>query len=135
MKETHVVAGVIWNAKRSHILLSKRADNAHQGGRWEFPGGKVEQGEVSEKALARELNEELTVKFERCQILHTIKHKYPEKTVLIEFFHVLDVDEVRIHANEGQQWQWVEHQKLGEFEFPEANVEIVQKILVQSAPV
>jgi len=59
-KVIHVAAGVIINSK-GHILIAKRLADSHQGGLWEFPGGKLEAGETAEQALIRELNEELGI--------------------------------------------------------------------------
>ena len=56
-KQIHVAVGVIYNSQ-GQILIARRHDDAHQGGLWEFPGGKVEQGETVCDALARELHEE-----------------------------------------------------------------------------
>ena len=56
----HVAVGVIVDARRQ-ILLTRRPDHVHQGGLWEFPGGKVEAGETLSKALKRELLEELAI--------------------------------------------------------------------------
>ena len=58
MKRIHVAAAVI-RGEDGQILLAKRAEDQHQGGLWEFPGGKVEAGETVQTALARELEEEL----------------------------------------------------------------------------
>ena len=61
MQVVHVAVGVILDAEKN-ILLTRRHDDLHQGGLWEFPGGKVEQGESLDTALARELHEELAIK-------------------------------------------------------------------------
>ena len=58
MKRVHVAAAVI-RGSDDRILIAKRAQDKHQGGLWEFPGGKVEPGERPEAALIRELREEL----------------------------------------------------------------------------
>ena len=60
MKRIHVAAAVIRGID-GRILIARRADTQHQGGLWEFPGGKVEPGEAVEAALARELQEELNI--------------------------------------------------------------------------
>ena len=60
MKRVHVAAAVIRDSS-GKILIARRADTQHQGGLWEFPGGKVEVDESVETALSRELHEELGV--------------------------------------------------------------------------
>ena len=57
----HVAVGVIFNPQQDHILIAKRPQHLHQGGLWEFPGGKVSLGETVEQALKRELYEELGI--------------------------------------------------------------------------
>jgi 8-oxo-dGTP diphosphatase len=64
-----VVAAVIRDAG-GRVLLARRPDHKHQGGRWEFPGGKVEAGESLDAALARELEEELGLIVDRLPPLH-----------------------------------------------------------------
>ncbi len=59
-KYLHVAVGVIEN-NRGQILIAKRPDTVHQGGLWEFPGGKVDAGENCQQALLRELNEFVTI--------------------------------------------------------------------------
>ena len=66
-----VVAAII-RGEDGRICLSKRPDNKHQGGRWEFPGGKLEQGESEVDALRRELKEELNIEFAQAKPYQTI---------------------------------------------------------------
>jgi 8-oxo-dGTP diphosphatase len=62
MAAVHVAVGVVVDDQQ-RILISQRSAQAHQGGLWEFPGGKVESGESVTRALARELREELGISF------------------------------------------------------------------------
>lgn len=123
MKRIHVVAAVI-RGTDGCILIARRADTQHQGGLWEFPGGKVEQGESPEAALARELREELGIEVSHSRPLIKVSHDYPDKQVL------LDVREVSAFSGEprgveGQPLAWVAPRELGQYEFPEANKPIV----------
>lgn len=128
MSVVNVVAGIIWNQDRSQILIAKRPEHLHKGGFWEFPGGKVEQGEAEIEALRRELKEELCVVFTEALFFKNIHFEYPEKTVDLNFYHVHGVIS-EVQANEGQQWCWVELSALSEYTFPEANEPIIEALL------
>ena len=82
-KIVHVAVGVIVDANQ-HILIALRPDNVHQGGLWEFPGGKVERNETVESALDRELFEELGLRVVSCEQLVKIQHDYTDKSVLLD---------------------------------------------------
>ena len=74
-KPIHVAVGVITSTneyQQTQYFLTKRLDNVHQGGKWEFPGGKVEKGETIAQALARELKEEVNIDVFSCQPLTII---------------------------------------------------------------
>ncbi|OUM08873.1 hypothetical protein BW686_02565 [Pseudomonas syringae] len=123
MKRVHVAAAVIRGAD-GKILIARRADSQHQGGLWEFPGGKVEAGETVESALARELQEELGIVVMAARPLIKVSHDYPDKQVL------LDVWEVSAFTGEpqgveGQPLVWVTSRELPDYEFPAANQPIV----------
>lgn len=120
----HVAVAVIRDV-HGRILISRRPDHVHQGGRWEFPGGKVEAGESVLDALKREVREELDIGIQAEEPLIRVPHHYPDKTVL------LDVWDVRVwsgqpHGREGQPVQWVEPQALNDLSFPEANLPIIR---------
>ncbi len=123
-----VVAGVIFDASRERVLLSLRKPDQHQGGLWEFPGGKLEAGEGVVPALARELDEELGIAVletaERC----SLEHAYPDKIVRLRVLDVLAFSgEPR--GREGQELRWVAVQELAEVAFPAANAPIVESLL------
>lgn len=122
-KLIHVAAAVIRD-RRGRILIARRPDDKHQGGLWEFPGGKVEPGEPVADALSRELEEELGIRVTSARPLILIPHHYPDKSVLLD---VWDVDgfEGEAHGAEGQPIEWVSPEALDDFEFPAANVPIL----------
>lgn len=125
-KLVHVAVGVIVNAD-GKILIAKRSLNAHQGGLWEFPGGKVDAGETIEQALVRELYEELAIEVLASQPLIQIRHHYPDKSVLLDV-HKITRFTGEPCGNEGQPIQWVDAKELNNFEFPAANHPIISAI-------
>ena len=126
-KRIHVVAAVIRDSG-DNILIAKRPDHLHQGGLWEFPGGKVDEGEVVRDALARELNEELAIQVEAAEPFMEIRHDYSDKSVFLDIW-VVDQFGGEPVGNEGQQVRWVPRQELRSYDFPEANVAIIDKLL------
>lgn len=134
----HVVAAAIFNA-RGEVLIARRPAHLHQGGLWEFPGGKVEPGETVERALERELHEELGIEVERARPLIRVPHDYPDKRVLLDVWRV-DRFRGEPHGREGQPVAWVAPEALVQYEFPAANLPIVtavrlrQYYLITGAP-
>jgi len=125
-KLVHVAVGVIVNAD-GKILIAKRPLSAHQGGLWEFPGGKVDAGEAIERALVRELHEELAIEVLTSQPLIQIRHHYPDKSVLLDVHKITQFLGAPI-GNEGQPIQWVDAKELNNFAFPAANRPIISAI-------
>ena len=123
----HVVVGVITNDKQQ-VLIAKRADHLHQGGFWEFPGGKVDQGESVEQALKRELEEELGVTVVRSAPLMEVRHDYADKLVLLDVWMVREFDG-HAQGREGQPIKWIPLSQLGAFAFPAANQPIIDRLL------
>jgi 8-oxo-dGTP diphosphatase len=124
VKRVHVAAAVIRGAD-GRILLAQRADQQHQGGLWEFPGGKVEAGETVAAALRRELQEELGINVTSARPLIKVQHDYPDKQVLLDVWEVSAFSGVP-HGAEGQPLAWVAPRQLPEYQFPAANTPIVQ---------
>ena len=122
----HVAVGVI-EGKEGSILLTRRPEHVHQGGKWEFPGGKVESGETVQQALSRELREELNIVPERLSPLIRIPFRYPDKHVLLDVWVVHQFTGTPT-ALEGQPMTWCQREALGELEFPEANRPIIQAL-------
>lgn len=109
------------------LLITQRHAKAHLGGLWEFPGGKREAGETFEACLIREIREELGVEVSVGALFEEIHHDYPEKSVHLKFFicrlvfgepQPLDCAAVR----------WVGQGELDAFEFPAADVQLLEKL-------
>lgn len=123
MKRVHVAAAVIRGVD-GRILIARRPEDKHQGGLWEFPGGKVEEGEGVRAALDRELEEELGIRPQAARPLIQIRHDYPDKQVLLDVWEVSTFSG-EPHGAEGQPLAWVSERQLLEYEFPAANKPIV----------
>jgi 8-oxo-dGTP diphosphatase len=120
----HVAVGVIRDSA-GNILITRRPDHAHQGGLWEFPGGKLEPGETVAEALARELYEEVGIQVERTRPLIEIRHDYGDRQVLLDVWDV-NAYSGQETACEGQAMRWVSPQQLDELHFPAANLPIIR---------
>ncbi len=126
MKRIHVAVGVILN-KDNQILLAKRPAHLHQGGKWEFPGGKVEANETTSEALIRELKEEVNLDINATEPLMTISHDYPDKQVLLDI-HTVKSFSGEAKGLEGQLIEWAELTDIENYDFPEANKQIVDAL-------
>ncbi len=122
-KPLHVVAAVIRGAD-GRIFLAKRPQHISQGGKWEFPGGKVEAGESREAALARELQEEIGIHVTQASPLIQIRHQYIEHLVYLDVWEVTGFTG-EAYGKEGQATQWVAAADLSQFDFPAANQAII----------
>lgn len=125
MAEVHVAVGVILDA-RGRVLLTRRAADAHQGGLWEFPGGKVEAGETPEHTLIRELKEELDIDVtEAClSPLSFASHGYETFHLLMPLF-VCRRWSGAVRAVEAAALAWVRPVKMREYPMPPADEPLV----------
>lgn len=129
MKLVHVAVGVVLRAQR--VFITRRAAAQHQGGFWEFPGGKCEAGESVEQALTRELREEIGIELHCCQPLICIEHDYGDKQVKLDTYLVTDFSG-EPYGREGQPGRWIAVDTLQQYAFPAANVAIIEAL--QSLP-
>ena len=119
-----VVAAVIVGPD-GRILISRRHDHLHQGGLWEFPGGKQEAGETARAALQRELHEELGIEVERARPLIRVLHDYGDRSVQLDVWRVEGFAGTP-HGREGQPLAWVAPGELDAYAFPAANAPILR---------
>ena len=124
----HVAVGLVLDNER--VFVAQRDQNAHQGGLWEFPGGKVDAGEPVEAALSRELNEELGIFVDYAEPVMQIKHDYTDKIVLLDVWQI-----ARYRGEpsgcEGQPVKWLAINELVAEQFPAANQAIVDWLVRQ----
>lgn len=121
----NVAVGVVMRQQR--FFVCRRKSHQHQGGKWEFPGGKIDPGETTEDALRRELKEEIGIDVQSAQPLMDINFSYPDKTVIL---HVSVVNDFtgKEYGAEGQENKWVSFTELTQLDFPAANVQIIDKL-------
>lgn len=122
-----VAVGVIID-DQSRVLVALRPQDKEYSDYWEFPGGKLEAGETSLQALARELEEEVGITPLVATPLIQLTHDYPGKTVLLEVWHVSHF-QGEPRGCEGQQLQWVARGELMSLRLLPANGVIVEAIL------
>ena len=125
----HVAVGVIYNATKDKVLISKRSGGQHLAGCWEFPGGKVEYNEDASSALKRELFEELGITVTKAEAFTSISHDYSDKKVLLDVWKVSEWYG-NPESREKQEICWVRISELNNYEFPDANKHIIQSILL-----
>ena len=105
------------------FLLTRRAEAAHLGGLWEFPGGKVEHGESLEDALVREIREELGCDIGLGPVLLTTRQAYEDLHVELHFFQVTLAGAPVPQL--GQEMQWVPRGQLASLPLPAADADLV----------
>ncbi|WP_081847970.1 8-oxo-dGTP diphosphatase MutT [Microbulbifer sp. HZ11] len=127
IEHIHVAVGVILGVD-GRILLAKRPDHLHMGGRWEFPGGKVEDSETIQQAMSRELKEELDIEVKAMEPLIEVRHDYGDKQVFLDTWFVTQFSG-KERGVEGQELAWVAVSELPDFCFPDANQPIVEALL------
>lgn len=130
MSRIQVVAGIIVKntaGNERQVLLAKRNAKQHQGGLWEFPGGKVDTNEDHFSALQRELQEELGITIQNSQFFQEIKFDYSDKQVALNFYLISEYTGNE-HGAEGQPLEWVRLSELKNYSFPEANQAIVDRL-------
>ena len=119
----HVAAGAIAD-DRGRILVARRPAGVHQGGLWEFPGGKLEPGEDPTDGLTRELSEELGVQVRACRPLIRVHHDYGDRHVLLDVYRVTEFSGEPV-GREGQPLAWLAPEVMDPAVFPAADRPII----------
>lgn len=121
-----VVAAVIRDGE-GRVLLARRPDDRHMGGLWEFPGGKVDDGEAPADALVRELREELGVAASIELPITFAVHEEHRLRILLLFYaaHILDGEP---KGREGQAVAWVPVTELASYPTPPADADLVRRL-------
>ena len=122
-RQIHVMAGAVADAQ-GRVLVTRRPDHAHQGGLWEFPGGKLEPGEAPEAGLARELEEELGIRVTASRPLIRVHHDYGDRHILLDVRRVGAYTGTP-HGREGQPLDWLAPDAMDPARFPAADRPII----------
>jgi 8-oxo-dGTP diphosphatase len=123
-----VVTAIIERSDRRLLIGQRRRDDTSPL-KWEFPGGKIEEGETPEAALARELHEELGATLEKCVELGRTRHKYATMSEELEIrFYAASIKEGQIAPNEFEQIAWALPKELGNYDFLAANSQLIAQL-------
>ena len=122
----NVVAGIVINQNK--ILIGKRKDKDIGGGKWEFPGGKIEIGETNSEALERELYEELGISVKIGKELMNYEHMFKTTIYNISFMEIIDY-EGEIRNNAHSEIKWVKFSNLLKYDFISGDDRFIQSFL------
>lgn len=123
-----VVAAVIERSDR-RLLIGQRRRNDTSPLKWEFPGGKVEKGETTEAALARELQEELGVRLIRSAPIGKVQHQYANLGEILEIlFYAAAIEPAEVMPKKFEQVAWVLPKELGNYDFLAANAQLIANL-------
>ena len=128
MQRIEVAVGIILNTQ-GQVLVGQRLVEDAYFQKWEFPGGKLEQGESAQAALKRELQEELGIIVLQCQHFVTIEHDYADRNVRLSV-RLINSFSGKPTGQEGQALQWLAPTELGKLDFLQGNQAIIEKLLL-----
>ena len=130
MKTIRVVAAIICslNDKKNTIIFATQRGYGKYKDGWEFPGGKVEQGEASEEALSREIREELDVEIKVGDLLVTVEHDYEDFHLSMDCFWCEIVSgELALLEHEAARWLTLE--EIWDVDWLPADVKVVEELV------
>ncbi|MDA1139915.1 MAG: 8-oxo-dGTP diphosphatase MutT [Planctomycetota bacterium] len=110
------------------VLIARRSLDQHLGGLWEFPGGKIEDGETNEQALVRECREELGLEISPTSLFYEQQFEYPERGVHL-YFYLCWSQGGRPRAIESDEVRWIKICDLNDYNFPEANQKVLELLM------
>jgi mutator protein MutT len=121
-----IVGTAIIVNERNEILIGQRPEGKALPGLWEFPGGKQEEGETIQQCIVREIKEELDVCCEVGEFLMEVAKEYEHGDFKLLVYKAKIVDEENMKALVHQDLKWVSAKDMGLYEFPPADVEIIE---------
>lgn len=126
MKRLSVVAGIL-RKDGNEVLISERLGDGPFHGMWEFPGGKIDDGEQAVDALSRELEEEIGVTVTESRHFMSLSHDYPDRSVGIDFF-LVDAWDRQPEGLEGQRLRWVRIEHLESANLLPADLPVIEAL-------
>ena len=125
------VVAVILQAN-GKVLIGKRMKGDSNAGKWEFPGGKIRPNENPEKALTREIKEELGIDVDHFIFFEQVQFDYPNYSVNIRFYLSRLEEELDFVLDAHDELAWISPEQINEYDFLEANRNVLQKLLNQA---
>jgi 8-oxo-dGTP diphosphatase len=120
-----VTAGIL--TKDGKVLIARRKPGKHMGGKWEFPGGKIEEGESPEQSLSRELEEELDLRARVGQLLCRVPYEGDGISLELMVYRVDDFDGTPV-LREHQEIRWVAPRELRSYELADSDRKVVEQL-------
>lgn len=125
MKTIEVVAAII---HKDNCYLATQRGYGDFEGMWEFPGGKIEEGESREEALKREIKEELDAEVKIEKLLCTVDYDYPNFHLTMHCYHC-SIGDGKIRLLEHQSAKWLTKDELNEVEWLPADIAVLERLL------
>lgn len=131
MKTVRVVAAVIraTNENGEPIIFATQRGYGDFKGGWEFPGGKIEEGETSQEALKREIMEELDTEISVGELIDTVEYDYPTFHLSMDCFWC-EIVKGDLVLKEHEAARWLKKTGLGDVEWLPADITLIDKIAV-----
>ena len=124
MKIIHVVAAII--KKDNKVFIAERGHGEFKG-KWEFPGGKIEEGETGEEAIVREIKEELKSDVEVERLFYEINDKHEDRVFNVKFY-ICKLVSGDLELTEHLNSKWVEPKEIEDSEFMEADKVVLDEL-------
>jgi 8-oxo-dGTP diphosphatase len=123
----HIVVAAAVIEEEGRFLVTRRLEGTHLAGLWEFPGGKMADGESHSQALIRELREELDVDVDVGERIFNVEHAYDDRTIALHFYRCTLRGTPRPLL--GQEMRWVARAALDALDFPPADAELIRLLM------
>lgn len=124
MKTIRVVAAII--IEKEKVFATQRGYGEFKDG-WEFPGGKIELGEIPEAAIVREIKEELDTEIEVVKLLDTVEYDYPQFHLSMDCF-ICKIKSGDLVLKEHEAAKWLTKEKLDSVDWLPADLSLIEKI-------